>query len=101
MSEGPFFHDAAHLEYSSVLLSTVKAADQAIIVDSTPPIAGKVNDGPLYKTDLVYSKDSHQVLWTIIQVYYNLLYTYARITMSMPCIQQLNPTARIKILYHL
>ena len=44
-----------------VLLSTVGVSDQGIIVDSTGPFAGHVFDGPHYKEDLQYSKDSDMV----------------------------------------
>lgn len=42
-------------------LRTKRVADAPIIVDKSPPIAGHVYDGPLYKTDLMYTKDSEQV----------------------------------------
>jgi hypothetical protein len=41
----------------SVDLRNIGAADQAIIVDKTPPIAGQVFDGPLQGQDLQYTKD--------------------------------------------
>jgi hypothetical protein len=36
-------------------------ADKAIILDSTPPIAGTVLDGPVNKVDLTYTKHYEQV----------------------------------------
>lgn len=47
--------------FVSVDLRTKRVADAPIIVDKSPPIAGHVYDGPLYKTDLMYTKDSEQV----------------------------------------
>ncbi|VDI41391.1 Hypothetical predicted protein [Mytilus galloprovincialis] len=38
-------------------LRTIGVADQAIIIDKTPPEPGTVNDGPLYGTDLLYTKN--------------------------------------------
>ena len=46
----------------SVDLRKIGAADQAIIVDKTPPIAGQVFDGPLQGQDLQYTKDYHQTV---------------------------------------
>ncbi|CAC5384518.1 unnamed protein product [Mytilus coruscus] len=43
--------------YISVDLRTIGVADQAIIIDKTPPEPGTVNDGPLYGTDLLYTKN--------------------------------------------
>ncbi|CAG2187681.1 unnamed protein product [Mytilus edulis] len=42
-------------------LRTKRVADAPIIVDKTPPIAGHVNDGPVYKTDLMYTKNCEQL----------------------------------------
>lgn len=36
-------------------LRTIGIADSPIIVDRSPPIAGKVNDGEIYKMDLEYT----------------------------------------------
>ena len=50
------------LRMLSVLLSTVGVSDQAILADSTRPFSGTVFDGPIYKTDLKYSKDEDTVI---------------------------------------
>jgi hypothetical protein len=42
-------------------LRTIKAADQPLIVDPTPPIAGHVYDGHFYSVDLLYTKDADSV----------------------------------------
>ncbi|XP_052081925.1 uncharacterized protein LOC127719726 isoform X2 [Mytilus californianus] len=42
---------------NNVDLRTIKAADQPIIVDPTPPIAGKVYDGQTYDVDLLFTKE--------------------------------------------
>jgi hypothetical protein len=44
-----------------VELHSVGRADQAIIVDASPPINGTVFDGPLFKEDLQYTKFSKKV----------------------------------------
>ena len=36
-------------------LRTIGIADSPIIVDRSPPVAGKVNDGEIYKVDLDYT----------------------------------------------
>ena len=36
-------------------MRTIGIADSPIIVDRSPPVAGKVNDGELYKVDLEYT----------------------------------------------
>ncbi|KAK3612515.1 hypothetical protein CHS0354_024486 [Potamilus streckersoni] len=46
---------------NNVDLRTVGHADQAIIVDITPPEVGTVYDGPIYKTDLMFTKDKDQI----------------------------------------
>ncbi|KAK3612537.1 hypothetical protein CHS0354_024514 [Potamilus streckersoni] len=46
---------------NNVDLRTEGHADQAIIVDITPPEAGTVYDGPIYKTDLMFTKDKDQI----------------------------------------
>ena len=53
----------------SVDLRNIGAADQAIIVDKTPPIAGQVFDGPLQGQDLQYTKDYHQTVSINILLY--------------------------------
>ncbi|XP_062596534.1 uncharacterized protein LOC134257978, partial [Saccostrea cucullata] len=40
---------------NKVDLSTIAVSDSPIIVDQSPPIAGKVNDGEVYKKDLQYT----------------------------------------------
>ncbi|VDH98959.1 Hypothetical predicted protein [Mytilus galloprovincialis] len=42
---------------NNVDLRTIRAADQPIIVDPTPPIAGTVYDGQTYGVDLAFTKD--------------------------------------------
>ena len=46
-------------------LRTIGVADQPIIIDKSPPVAGQVFDGPLLGVDLVYTKDydSVSLLW--------------------------------------
>jgi hypothetical protein len=39
----------------SVDLRTIGISDSPIIVDRSPPVAGKVNDGEIYKVDLQYT----------------------------------------------
>ena len=51
----------------SVDLRKIGAANQAIIVDKTPPIAGQVFDGPLQGQDLQYTKDYQTVSINILQ----------------------------------
>lgn len=45
----------------AVELQAVGHANSPIIVDITPPLVGKVYDGPLTRHDLSYSKDSNMV----------------------------------------
>jgi len=53
-------------------LRTIGIADQAIIIDKTPPVNGTVNDGPLYGTDLLYTKDFDSVSsFSVIQMKFN------------------------------
>ena len=42
-------------------LRTIGVADQPIIIDKSPPVAGQVFDGPLLGVDLVYTKDYDSV----------------------------------------
>ncbi|CAG2251012.1 unnamed protein product [Mytilus edulis] len=42
---------------NNVDLRTIKAADQPIIIDPTPPIAGKVYDGQTSDVDLLFTKE--------------------------------------------
>ncbi|XP_076085507.1 uncharacterized protein LOC143056307 [Mytilus galloprovincialis] len=42
---------------NNVDLRTIRAADQPIIVDPTPPVAGNVYDGQSYGVDLAFTKD--------------------------------------------
>ncbi|XP_053400990.1 uncharacterized protein LOC123541000 [Mercenaria mercenaria] len=46
---------------NNVELHSVGRADQAIIVDASPPLAGTVYDGPLFKDDLQFTKYSKQI----------------------------------------
>lgn len=39
----------------SVDLRTIGIADSPIIVDRSPPVAGRVNDGEIFKIDLEYT----------------------------------------------
>jgi hypothetical protein len=48
------------------MANVIGAADQAIIVDKTPPIAGQVFDGPLQGQDLQYTKDYQTVSINIL-----------------------------------
>ena len=53
-------------------MRTIGIADQAIIIDKTPPVSGTVNDGPLYGTDLLYTKDFDSVSsFFVIQMKFN------------------------------
>ncbi|KAK6174798.1 hypothetical protein SNE40_013376 [Patella caerulea] len=47
--------------WNNVNMSAIKSADHPLILDNTPPIAGEVYDGPLFKHDLVYTKDSNKI----------------------------------------
>ncbi|XP_060596420.1 uncharacterized protein LOC132750448 [Ruditapes philippinarum] len=46
---------------NNVELHTIERANQAIIIDATPPVLGTVYDGPLFKEDLQYTKYSQQI----------------------------------------
>ena len=61
-----FSHVYSLLIALSVDLRKIGAADQAIIVDKTPPIAGQVFDGPLQGQDLQYTKDYQTVSINIL-----------------------------------
>lgn len=43
-------------------LRTIGIADSPIIVDRSPPVAGKVNDGEIFKVDLEYTMYPDKVL---------------------------------------
>ena len=61
-----FSHVYSLLIALSVDLRKIGAADQAIIVDKTPPIVGQVFDGPLQGQDLQYTKDYQTVSINIL-----------------------------------
>lgn len=56
----------------AVDLRKIGVANQAIIVDNTPPIAGQVLDGSIQGTDLQFTKEYQQVkllLYLLILIY--------------------------------
>ena len=48
--------------FSVVDLRTVEHADEPILVDDTPPIAGDLFDGPYAGRDLAFTKDRNEVI---------------------------------------
>ncbi|ESO82597.1 hypothetical protein LOTGIDRAFT_236952 [Lottia gigantea] len=55
--------------WNNVNISALRSADHPLILDITPPIAGKVYDGPLYKHDLMYTKDSNKICANWVDFY--------------------------------
>ena len=47
---------------SVVDLRTVEHADEPLLVDDTPPIAGDLFDGPYAGRDLAFTKDRNEVI---------------------------------------
>ncbi|ESO91907.1 hypothetical protein LOTGIDRAFT_176774, partial [Lottia gigantea] len=50
-------------------MSALRSADSPLIIDVTPPIAGEVYDGPLYKHDLMFTKDSNKICANWVDFY--------------------------------
>ncbi|KAK6192291.1 hypothetical protein SNE40_003784 [Patella caerulea] len=55
--------------WNHVQLASIKSSDRPLIIDITPPIAGQVFDGPIYKHDQSYTKYNNKLCANWIDFY--------------------------------
>ncbi|XP_055957638.1 uncharacterized protein LOC126824831 [Patella vulgata] len=55
--------------WNNVELASIKPSDRPLIIDVTPPIAGQVFDGPIYKHDQTYTKYNNKLCANWIDFY--------------------------------